>query len=304
MHLVGIAGDFMPRGEIRGYLEHVDIRKIRATPRSLRNDLGLLDGLMQSIFDNGVLQPIIVRPIDGDFEIVAGSRRLEACRHLKWNTIPCHIMELTDKEAYELSLAENVQRRTLDVAEESSAFARYVDEFGYGGVSELARRIGKSEQFVSQRIRLLDLPRELIEKLTTREVTLSQLREMVGLPEEDRQNILNVVISERMSSRQVHSIVKHIKKNQGENETMPGKASGLAVLQNLQIQKSERALGKSALALQICLMRIDEVIDHFMDDDLLIRETLMLQRTVIHQQIDSTLRLKKKISRLSYNFLM
>jgi ParB family transcriptional regulator, chromosome partitioning protein len=106
--------------------------------------------LINSIHEKGLLQPIIVRPKGDRFEVVAGNRRLEACRKLKHRKIKAMILEIDDKTAYEIAITENVQRRTLDPLEEAPAFKKYCDEYGWGSQSELARKIGKSQEFVSQ----------------------------------------------------------------------------------------------------------------------------------------------------------
>ena len=108
---------------------------------------------------DGLLEPIVVRPVENGSEVVAGNRRLEACRRLKMHRIPCHIVELDDREAFEVSLVENVQHETMNPVDEARAFKRYVDDYGYGGVSELARKIDKSQEYVSNRLRLLKLPK-------------------------------------------------------------------------------------------------------------------------------------------------
>lgn len=105
------------------------------------------------------MEPLVVRPVEGWFEVVAGHRRLEACRLLNMRRVPCHIVSMDDKQAYETSLVENMQRQNLNALEEAVAFRRYVEEFGYGGISELARRIGKSQSYVIRRVFSAQPPR-------------------------------------------------------------------------------------------------------------------------------------------------
>lgn len=106
---------------------------IKPSKSALRTDNGPMNGLMLSIEDKGLLEPIIVRPAGDGFEVVAGMRRFEACKKLGWRRIPAHVVELTDREAFEVSLLENIQRETLNPIEEARAFRNYVEEFGYGG---------------------------------------------------------------------------------------------------------------------------------------------------------------------------
>ena len=99
-----------------------------------------------------------MRLSDIKFEVVAGNRRLEACKRLHWLKVPCLVRELSDKEAYEIGLIENIERETLTPIEEAKAFQMYVKEKGWGGVKALAEKIGRSEEYVSHKIALLSLP--------------------------------------------------------------------------------------------------------------------------------------------------
>src|SRR5580658_5419615 len=141
-----------------GFLEEVAIRSIRPSRHPLRDELTGIEDLARSIEQNGLLQPVVVRPVESTFEIVAGNRRFAACSKLGWSKMLCNVMELDDKEAFQLSLVENIQRRTLNPLEEAAALRRYVSELGYGGVTELGRRIGKSQEYITRRIQLLELP--------------------------------------------------------------------------------------------------------------------------------------------------
>ncbi|MFC1755456.1 ParB/RepB/Spo0J family partition protein, partial [Thermoproteota archaeon] len=141
-----------------GFFDEVKLNRTHLSKQSLRSDLGNLDELMASIDKVGLLQPIVVRTVANEYEVIAGNRRFEACRRLSWIKIPCHIVEMDDKEAFEISLVENVQRNMLNPIEEARAFSRYVEENGWGSVNDLAHRIGKSQVYVSKRLRLLKLP--------------------------------------------------------------------------------------------------------------------------------------------------
>jgi ParB family transcriptional regulator, chromosome partitioning protein len=134
--------------------------------RPAQNQIRQYDSLLQqqsikelalSIKKHGLLQPIIVRPISHGFEIVAGHRRFYACKSLHWKVITAMVKDLSDKDAFEIQLVENVHRNTLDPIEEAQAFKRYVIDYGWGGVTHLANAIMKSEQYVSSRLQLLKL---------------------------------------------------------------------------------------------------------------------------------------------------
>src|SRR5579862_7786956 len=127
--------------------------------------------LVDSIRRHGLIQPLVVRRVNrnngerGHFQLVSGYRRFCACKQLEIPAVPCIVRSLTDQEAFEIALVENVQRRNLNPIEEAEAFKSYVVNFGRGSVSRLARKIGKSEEYVSHRLLLLGLPKVLIERI-------------------------------------------------------------------------------------------------------------------------------------------
>src|SRR6266516_4656963 len=162
-----------------GVLQEINTTKIRHTIHQFRMNLDGLNELAASINEHGLLQPIVVRPMQHEYEVVAGNRRLAATRLLRLRKISSHIIYLTDKEAYEVALVENVQHKTMNPIEEAVAFGRYVESYGWGGVSELAKRIGRSQEFVTRRIQLLRLPERIREEIMRQRITPSVALEML-----------------------------------------------------------------------------------------------------------------------------
>jgi len=111
-----------------GPIEDIDTSSIRPSTICLRSATTGIEELSQSIKTVGLLQPLVVRNRNDSFEIVAGNRRYHACRKLGWRKISCHIVELDDKTAYEVSMIENLQRYTLSPLEEGIAFRKYIQE--------------------------------------------------------------------------------------------------------------------------------------------------------------------------------
>jgi len=254
----------------------------------LREDLGPVDELANSIAERGLLQPIVVRPVEGGFEVVAGNRRLAACKSLGMRKIPCHVVELDDKEAYETSLIENVQHKTLNPLEEARAFKKYVDAFGYGAESELARRIGKSPQYVSQRIRLLSLPDEVLAKVSRRLVSLSQAVELIGLREDEQKLVSNMIVHERVSSRSVRTISQGMKDSLDPFLLADVSSEGL---------RPHKVLSKCIAVLRTSLVRLDDIIEHLDESEWLLKETVATERTAVHQQIDTLYALRSRLDR-------
>src|SRR5919199_4601089 len=173
-------------------VEQIEMKLIRPSQFSIRdkfNDQQEIESLIKSIKEHGLLQAILIRPYQNSFEIVAGHRRFHACKSLRWRHIPCKIKELSDKQAYEIQLTENIQRKTMKPIEEAEAFRRYVIDFGWGGVSELAKKIGKSEEYVSHHMQLLKLPDEIKDKIVNNSLKVSQAIEIVQIPHDKQQNI-------------------------------------------------------------------------------------------------------------------
>lgn len=242
--------------------------------------------------EKGLLQPIVVRPVGEDrFEVVAGTRRFEACRRLKISSIPCYISELDDKEAYEVSLIENLQRKTLNPIEEGSAFKRYVDEFGYGSLSELAKRISKSPSYVSRRIALLSLPAELKDKLL-RSAKLSMAQEFTSLDDEQKEKLTELITEDKISKNEIRHIIRHIKEQEKEATTQPFFSH--YSLEETRRRGIDRAFAKYIALLRFCMMRLDEILDSLDENEWIVSDLLMQYRRSLHTQIDGLIRVKSR----------
>ena len=170
---------------------------------SLSQQQESIDELSGSIKKHGLLQPIIVRPINRGFEIVAGHRRFQACKILRWKTIPAMVKDVSDKDAFEIQLVENIQRKTLDPIEEAQAFKLYVRDYGWGGITYLAETIMKSEQYVSSRIQLLKLPQNVIDKVKSSELKVSHAFELLSLEGKSLENMSDDIINKNMSVKEI-----------------------------------------------------------------------------------------------------
>jgi len=178
-----------------GIIDDINISQIKEghNPRKQVVVVPDVEELAASIQQKGLLQPILVRPIveeeaEGYFEIIAGNRRFHACKRLGWNKIACHIIELDDKQAFEVSLIENLQRKTLGPLDEASAFKAYVSDFGWGGVSELSSKIGKSISYIIKRIKLLNLPIDIQNSIINHTLDTSTAEELFVIKDKTRLN--------------------------------------------------------------------------------------------------------------------
>ena len=182
------------------------IRSSRFQPRASVGE-GALEELKASIQRSGVIEPVIVRPVaHGTYELVAGERRLRASQALGIAEIPAVIKTLSDKEALEVSLIENVQREHLNPIEEASGYARLLEEFGYTQ-EDIATAVGKPRATVANRLRLLSLPEEIQQGLRAGTVSAGHAKALLSVEERARQLALyRQVASEGLSVRETESL--------------------------------------------------------------------------------------------------
>jgi len=261
----------------------------------LRTDNGPIKGLMLSIRDKGLLEPIIVRPAEDGFEVVAGMRRFEACKKLGWRRLPAHVVELDDREAIEVSLLENIQRETLNPIEEARAFRNYVEGFGYGGETELARRIGKSQEYVSKRIGLLSLPERVQDEIMRRRIAPSVAQELTMLNDDDAEEMAEEIGSEGLSLREVRKIIRR-RQARERSASDPGFLEGDSEVTERRVRRISRELNIAVASLGGAVVRLGEVADG-LEDEWLVRDSIFVCRDTIREQIDSLTKLKRKIER-------
>jgi ParB family chromosome partitioning protein len=140
-----------------------------------------MDELVRSIRARGVLEPVLVRPVDGKYELVAGERRLRAAQRIGLKDIPAIIVNLTDKESLEVALIENLQREDLSPVDEARAYQILVEEFERTH-DQIAEQVGKDRSTVSNLIRLLKLPEIILDSLSSGALTVGHARALLGLP--------------------------------------------------------------------------------------------------------------------------
>jgi ParB family transcriptional regulator, chromosome partitioning protein len=158
--------------------------------------------LAESVRSQGLVQPVVVRSrAAGGYELIAGERRWRAAREAGLETIPALVRETGDRDALLFGLVENVAREQLTPVEEARAYALLVDEFGLG-LGEIAERVGRSKPAVSNRIRLLDLPDEVLAMLERSELTEGHARAVLAVPDQDERRLLaRRIVRRRMSVR-------------------------------------------------------------------------------------------------------
>ena len=179
-------------------------------PRKIFDEDNLND-LTNSIKERGILQPIIVRKSNDDkskFEIIAGERRWLAAQKAGLHNVPVVITEADDLKSLEFAIVENVQRHDLNPLEEAQGYKRLIDEFNYDQ-EKVSKFIGKSRSHITNSLRLLTLPLEVIKLIETQKLTAGHAKILVGL--ENSSFVANKIVEKKLSVRQAESFVKIFK---------------------------------------------------------------------------------------------
>ena len=190
-----------------------DLSPNKYQPRVYFNEEKLAE-LANSIRKNGIIQPIAVREdkVDpGRYEIVAGERRWLAAQKAGLHEVPVVILDLDDNEALEVAIVENIQRDDLNVIEEAKGYQRLAEEFGYDH-EKIANFMSKSRSHISNTLRLLTLPQDVIGMIEEGNLTAGQARPLVGLP--SATNIAEEIVTKKLSARSVELLVRSKKGSQ------------------------------------------------------------------------------------------
>lgn len=170
-----------------------------------------LERLTTSIAQQGVLQPLLARNIDGSYELIAGERRLRAAKAAGLTEVPVIILDLTDEQVLEVSIIENIQRENLNVLEEAEAYFRLIDEFGYTQ-EKVARKIGKNRSTIANLLRLRSLPQEIKESLISEKISMGHARALLGGGSVENQLYLfEQVLARGLSVRETERLVNQAK---------------------------------------------------------------------------------------------
>ena len=265
-----------------GEIENILVANIRVPSNNLRISNRLnIEKIANSIRQHGLLQPLVVKPRSDHFEIVAGYRRFLACKSLHWKKIPCHIVNLDDMQTFEVAMVENIRRKSFTALEEANAFKIYVSDKGWGGVTELSNKIGRSQSSIIRRIGLLDLPKDVLDSIKKSELSPSTAVELFRVKDPIKQSHLaKLVARQHLTTKRVRGIVNNDMMLNNHPDTV--------------IRSQLRAFDKSIIVLRVALNKIVTIMDEEDKENMLIQELLLYQRNVLHQQIGILLKCKKK----------
>lgn len=165
--------------------------------------------LAESIQEHGLIQPIVVRKIENHYEIIAGERRFRACKLLNMQRIPCILKETNETESAHLALVENIQRENLSAIEEAKAYVRIIEETGITQ-SELAKKMGKTQSSLANKIRLLNLPEEIQDKVSSKVLTERHARALLKVDENQLSKVVDTIIEKGYNVAQSESYIQQL----------------------------------------------------------------------------------------------
>jgi len=207
------ASKFPTDPKLQLFQSELPIDQIEANPYQPRTvwDEQQLDTLMQSIKENGIIQPIIVRKNTDGYEIIAGERRYRAACMAGLEKVPVLERKATDDEMLELALVENIHRTDLNPIERAKAYQRFIDTFNLSQ-TEAAKRLGEDRTVVANHLRILNLPTDIKNMLSDQRLSMGHARAILALPNDDlRRKLANRAMAGRLSVREVERLVrKHL----------------------------------------------------------------------------------------------
>ena len=248
--------DMDSRGQGVATLSVIDIRPNPDQPRRHFAD-EKLDELAASIAKHGIIQPIIVRPFQGGYQIVAGERRWRAAQRAQLHDIPAIIRSFDDSETLEIALLENIQRQDLNPIEEAEAYKKLTELFGHSA-SELAELVHKSRSHVANMMRLLDLPPTLRDLVTEEKLSMGHARALLG--SDNAVQLAMLVIKNGLSVRATEALVQQerapkakrtVSAGQPENADIRAVESHLGDLLGLRVRIAQKnATGAGAVTFE------------------------------------------------------
>ena len=234
----------------KNQLQVSDLIPNKYQPRKNFDEINLED-LTNSIKERGIIQPIIVRKSNNEnskFEIIAGERRWLAAQRAGIHTVPVVITDVDDLKSLEFAIVENVQRHDLNSLEEAQGYKRLIDEFSYDQ-EKVSKFIGKSRSYITNSLRILTLPEDVIKLIETKKLTAGHAKILVGL--ENASFVANKIVEKKLSVRQAENFVQLFKKKRQKSKNT--KDTNIIALElsvsnkiglNVEIQNNKRNKGK------------------------------------------------------------
>ena len=216
-----VVSNFPPDNELRDSLQKISIDSLSPNPYQARTvwNEDELSELTESIKANGIIQPIIVRPIGTGFQLIAGERRLRAAELASLKSVPALVRRASDEQLQEWALVENIHRVDLNPIERAKAYHEYINTFSLTQ-AEAAERLGEGRSVVANYVRLLDLPQEIKQMLADSQLSMGHARAILALPTDElRRKLANRAMAGRLSVREVERLVRKYLAGTGQVKT-------------------------------------------------------------------------------------
>lgn len=228
-----------------------------------------LDELVESIREHGVIQPLIVRDVDGKYELIAGERRWRASTKLELDEVPVILRDASDRDVLEMALIENLQREDLDPLEEAEAYARLAKDFGLKQ-EEIAQRVGKNRATVSNSIRLLDLDKDVQVLVSQRLLSSGHAKAILGIKTKSEQKLLaDLIVRKKLNVRETEKLVSE--QISGKTTTKKPKKSKLSPQAEAYLRQIQDEL-RSRYATNVAIQHTDKKgkieIEYYGNEDL------------------------------------
>ena len=226
----------------RGGVREIDVARIRPNPNQPRVQFSeeSINELAESIAQRGVLQPILLRPHEDGFEIVAGERRWRAAQRARLHTIPAIVREVDEASMAELALIENIQREDLNAIEEADGYRQLIERHGHTQEG-VAKIVHKSRSHVANLLRLLDLPEFVRQSLVQGDISMGHARAVATAP--DPEALTQEIVSRGLSVRQAEERAKRAKGRGPGSDLKRSSAPGAAKTVDADLAALERQLG-------------------------------------------------------------
>ena len=285
---------------IPGVLENIPISQIKPHKFYYRQKEfdDEINNLTFSLKQYGLLDPITVRNLGTYFEVVTGIRRYKASKLLGWRKILCHVIDVTDKEAYEISLMSNLQHKQLDPIEEATAFKKYLYNYKWGQITELAYKIGKSHSYIHRRLKLLECSSEVIVAISQLKLEPSIAEEIVSIKNPDlRANIVNLALENKITCQQIRNLKGSLDTLDVSHNLSLNKQDDFEFLQTIMKfdEKTQKLFNKMIILLKNTIRTMSPIIEDA-EDDWIVHNIFMQHKNMIDKQIDILIKEKRKMN--------
>lgn len=264
--------------------DEIDVDLIERNPYQPRQDFAAdaLKELEGSIRQHGILQPLLVRPFDGAYQLIAGERRLKAARDAGLKTVPCRVLNLEERQVCEVAIEENLKRKDLSVLEKAQAFKNYLNQFD-STIEQLAKTLSLDRSTVNNMIRLLDLAEPVKQALQSEKISAGHARALLSLDAQKQVTVCEQIQAESLSVRKTEAEVRKIIK--GEVDTVPfeksKKAATAPEMTNhlLDLQQQLRELLGAQVEIKLKTDQSGQIVIPFDSNETFERITGVLRKT-------------------------